>query len=176
MKTQYDPAGYPFSTNMNKQTIEQIEESIKALEELKKTLVGIYLTMANAPQVENEPWKPAKGDEYWYYSDNHIGTYTWGDWDADEMRLEMGNCFKTKEEAEKYKLRLQSMAYKPFLPKKHDKYYLALSKMHSEGWWADDFIWQDNGLDVENYLLGRVRRTEEEAEEWITKFSKAWEL
>lgn len=41
MKTQYDPSGYPFSTNMNKQTIEQIEESIKSLEELKKTFVTI---------------------------------------------------------------------------------------------------------------------------------------
>lgn len=47
------------------------------------------------------PWKPKKGEKYWYYS--ALGTNaswtTWGFYGVDLYRWNAGNCFKTEEEA-----------------------------------------------------------------------------
>ncbi len=50
---------------------------------------------------EPEIWKPKNGEEYWYVNDLY-GALTdfWDDTDSDQFRYEIGNCFKTKEEAE----------------------------------------------------------------------------
>ena len=49
-----------------------------------------------------KPWKPKKGDKYWYYSDTcklAICVY-WEDTARDLSFWKLGNCFKTREEAE----------------------------------------------------------------------------
>lgn len=161
---------------MNKQTIEQIEESIKSLEELKKTLES----SANIGQLEKEDemWKPEEMEDYHIVNPTGgIGLITWLNSGNDKGCLEMGNVFKTKEEAEKYKLRLQSMAYKPFLPKDGEWYwYSASSSFSDDSWDSFDANWSGGSFGMATYLLGRIRRTKEEAEEWITKFSSSWSL
>ena len=49
-----------------------------------------------------KPWKPKKGEKYWYYSDTcklAIFVY-WEDTTRDLSFWKLGNCFKKREEAE----------------------------------------------------------------------------
>lgn len=51
-----------------------------------------------------KPWKPKKGETYWYYSSlihfGVINSYVWNDDLTDLLFWKVGNCFKTDEEAE----------------------------------------------------------------------------
>lgn len=53
-------------------------------------------------QIEKLRWKPNKNDIYYYISSVgwFITSETWDNWTYDIEHYEMGNCFKTKEEAE----------------------------------------------------------------------------
>jgi hypothetical protein len=64
---------------------------------------------------------PQKGDEYWCVDGSWVDSITWRGDDYDKAGFSVGNCFKTKEEAELHKLRLQSMA-KRWLPKYGERY------------------------------------------------------
>lgn len=47
-----------------------------------------------------KPWKPEKGEMYWFYSNYFYTTYcTWSDGTYDLLLWKAGNCFKTEEEA-----------------------------------------------------------------------------
>ena len=53
-------------------------------------------------KVVSKPWKPKKGEKYWYYSDTcklAICVY-WEDTARDLSFWKLGNCFKTREEAD----------------------------------------------------------------------------
>ena len=51
-----------------------------------------------------KPWKPKKGETYWYYPNpiyfGVINSYVWNDDLTDLLFWKVGNCFKTREEAE----------------------------------------------------------------------------
>lgn len=51
----------------------------------------------------NEPWKPKKGEKYYYlmisYSGFELYSTTCGKYNGDKIGIEMGNCFRTREEA-----------------------------------------------------------------------------
>ena len=48
-----------------------------------------------------KPWKPKKGETYWYYSNPIvINSYVWNDDLTDLLFWKAGNCFRTYEEAE----------------------------------------------------------------------------
>lgn len=118
---------------------------------------------------------PGFDDEYWYVvSDalaNHpepICTEHWMNNGIDRSRLEMGNLFATKAEAERYKLRLESMAVK-WMPKSDETYYAINNGIvsHTAEWDGDSF-------DHNCYNLGRTFKTEEDAELWLKKYKEAW--
>lgn len=48
-----------------------------------------------------KPWKPEKGDKYWFYlyGSKQIISSRWCDGNYDLLLWKTGNCFKTKEEA-----------------------------------------------------------------------------
>ena len=50
-----------------------------------------------------KPWKPKKGETYWYYPNpiyfGVINSYVWDDDLTDLLFWKVGNCFKTEEEA-----------------------------------------------------------------------------
>lgn len=50
-----------------------------------------------------KPWKPKKGETYWYYPNpiyfGVINSYVWNDDLTDLLFWKVGNCFKTEEEA-----------------------------------------------------------------------------
>ena len=61
----------------------------------KKIMDGDY-------KVVTKPWKPKKGEPYWYYRNlrKEASCITWCFDGIDLCRWKVGNCFKTREEAE----------------------------------------------------------------------------
>lgn len=51
--------------------------------------------------IKRKPWKPKKGDSYWaVLRDGHLYRYQFVDAYWDFMYYKLGNCYRTKEEAE----------------------------------------------------------------------------
>ena len=78
------------------------ENKMSTLEELEKKYkeLGEEIDKLKAEK-ENEPWKPKDGERYWFVS--HSGGEESTIWDGvpvDVRMYELGNVFKTKEEAE----------------------------------------------------------------------------
>lgn len=145
----------------NQQKIAQAKEKIKELKSLIESL---------EKEEEGGVWVPEEGDEYWVVE--NAGVITWHSWDNDEIDqdyLSVGNVFKTEEEAQMHKLRLQSMAQRGKMPKQGEEI------------WCWEFIlgrptsWTFSGRFVADYWIGNVKKTKEECEAWYEKFGKAWE-
>lgn len=67
-------------------------------EEERNTLLSL-IEKANKPK--NKVWEPEKDETYYYsYSDGSIEEATWDNINVDKNRYAIGNCFKTREEAE----------------------------------------------------------------------------
>ena len=86
---------------------------------------GISYTIVHKDQLEKNPnilaewfeeinestrWKPELGHDYYYISgDGHVYDNSWDDSQfVDRGRFEIGNCFRTEEEAEKVVEKLKS--------------------------------------------------------------------
>lgn len=92
----------------------------EAEQDLIKALFDKCCERANKKEEKkSEPkiWKPEYGDWYWYISsDGQVDNCEWVNGPIDRGRYSMGNCFKTKEEAEfarekqKVKTKLQRFA------------------------------------------------------------------
>ena len=67
--------------------------------------ISIYTIMfCDCLKIIKKPWKPKYDDIYWYASiDGRVYSATWTDHNNDIHRYVLGNCFKTKEEAQKHK-------------------------------------------------------------------------
>ena len=52
--------------------------------------------------IKRKPWKPKCGEEYWYVTilDREIGLDIWRDTLRDITLYKLGNCYRTREEAE----------------------------------------------------------------------------
>jgi hypothetical protein len=56
-----------------------------------------------------ERWKPKPGEEYWFIWDTgQIKNKVWGTWSYDERRWAIGNCFQTRQHAERAREGLQA--------------------------------------------------------------------
>jgi hypothetical protein len=56
-----------------------------------------------------ERWKPKHGEEYWFIWDTgQIKNKVWGTWSYDERRWAIGNCFQTRQDAERARKDLQA--------------------------------------------------------------------
>ena len=49
-----------------------------------------------------KPWKPKKGEKYWTYSEiwEEVTSFKWEGYYYDLLLWKVGNCFKTRDEAE----------------------------------------------------------------------------
>ncbi len=67
-------------------------------DEERATLLSL---VKKANKSESKVWKPEENETYYYlYSYGKIEEDTWDNADEDRIRYAIGNCFKTKEEAE----------------------------------------------------------------------------
>ena len=53
-------------------------------------------------KVVSKPWKPKKGEKYWTYSEiwEEVTSFRWEGYYYDLLLWKVGNCFKTRDEAE----------------------------------------------------------------------------
>lgn len=68
-----------------------------------ETLYCYILTSLLTGELElrRKPWKPIKGEIYYYVTEEGlVWSEDWVDDDIDLMRYKLGNCYRTKEEAE----------------------------------------------------------------------------
>ena len=68
-----------------------------------KSSSGTILRLLNGDyKVVSKPWKPKKGEKYWFYlyGAKEIIDSTWSGVTYDLLLWKVGNCFKTREEAE----------------------------------------------------------------------------
>ena len=59
--------------------------------------------ISGAYHIEKFPWKPKKGDEYWFIGASLVSCNNWDDDCMDYSLYYAGNCFETEEEAEAHK-------------------------------------------------------------------------
>lgn len=85
-------------TEENKMDNNNITINMENLSNEERSTLLSLIEKANKPK--NKVWKPEKDETYYYsYSDGNIEEATW-DKNIDKNRYAIGNCFKTKEEAE----------------------------------------------------------------------------
>ena len=83
----------------NKMDNNNITVNMENLSQEERSTLLSLIGKANKPK--NKVWKPEKDETYYYsYSDGNIEEATWDNLNVDENRYAIGNCFKTKEEAE----------------------------------------------------------------------------
>lgn len=76
-----------------------ITVNMENLSQEERTALLSLIEKANKPK--NKVWNPEENETYYYsYSDGHIEKATCDNRNMDKNRYAIGNCFKTKEEAE----------------------------------------------------------------------------
>ena len=135
-------------------------DAISKIEELQAYIEGLDT---------NSNWEPGLREDYWCVdcrgevklTDNNDLAY-------DHWNIKSGNCFRTEEEAENYKMRLIAMKPK-YLPKEDEEYWTVCQHPVSNKW-DNDFV------DKLNYYPGITFKTEKEAQEWIDTYGKYFEV
>jgi hypothetical protein len=146
-------------------TIQTKEQALEKIEEIKKFI----------EQEDSKPerWKPEHRARYFYVggADKGVGDYIWHDDPIDNQYYKTGDCFKTKEEAERHKLRLESMAnrWRPAFDEEYYTYDLSEAV-------ADSFIFRNNRIDISVYWIGNCHKTGADAKAWGEKYAKAFSL
>lgn len=83
----------------NKMDNNNITVNMENLSQEERSTLLSLIEKANKPK--NKVWKPEENEKYYYlYSYGKIDEDTWDNTNTDRIRYEIGNCFKTKEEAE----------------------------------------------------------------------------
>lgn len=83
----------------NKMDNNNITVNMENLSQEERSTLLSLIEKANKPK--NKVWKPESDEEYYYsYSDGTIEEATWDNLSIDNNRYTIGNCFKTREEAE----------------------------------------------------------------------------
>lgn len=139
--------------------IERLETMIKQLEVEDKA----------ESEKSNERWRPEVGQEFWNVTPQNGRSKNMWHGDAFDVGCwELGNCFKTEEEAELHRLRLESMANR-WRPEEDQKFYVYYP------------IYRENGLeryihkyDFNYYWIGNCHKTEKDAQKWYEKYGKAF--
>lgn len=120
-------------------------------------------------ETEQTAW-PKKGDTYWFIgSDGMAYKNEWDGYGTVKNRQKIGNVYRTKEGAEMYALRLESMATR-WKPDKNEIFFT----------WATpndggDYRWHNDVFDIPMFSLGRCFKTEAAADAHQEKYKAAWD-
>lgn len=83
----------------NKMENQNITVNMENLSQEERTTLLSLIEKAN--KAKSKVWKPKENETYYYlYSYGNIDEDTWDSANGDKKRYALGNCFKTKEEAE----------------------------------------------------------------------------
>jgi hypothetical protein len=90
----------------------------KQIEEIEAKLAELKAEVAK-DKLSNQRFNPEFGSEYWCASEDAVIYYTWQNDLIDRYLYKVGNCFRTKKEAEE----------STFVQILNDKYYYKLPNM-----------------------------------------------
>lgn len=146
---------YVKKASLNLVTIKYEDDTIDQLAQLP---------IASQEALKDKPW-PQEGDEFWFidYYGTVRNTKTWvsSDHEWKEKLIKFGNFFKTKEEAEMYALRIESLSKG------------LIFGIDQEGW---IYNFQDEcPLKTKALTIYPKFPTEEECQEWYDNYGKSWE-
>lgn len=118
-------------------------------------------TLKKLGKIEEKPW-PQEGDEYWFIGNtgkaNSIAYNPKAEWN--EALIKFGNFFQTKEEAQMYSLRLESLSKGLIFGR------------DEEGW---IYNFQDGGtIRTKAITIYPKFPTQKECQEWYDQFGHAW--
>ena len=122
-------------------------------------------------QVKEEQEFPQDGDGYWYIDDyGYILNEKWDGLDFEEFRLEIGNVFKTKEQAEfaaeKLKVEAELRKYSTPFKEDDDNCFIQINSSHNnivvdseEGYQTQGTIYFESKEEVQQAIasVGRNR-------------------
>lgn len=136
-------------------------DAIKKIEELQA-----YIECLDAKQ----NWEPGEDETYYFVDfDGFVDSqHNYGEND-DKWNIKTGNCFKTEQEAENYKMRLIAMKPK-YLPKEGEEYWTLVNPGTRSLTWDNDFT------DKTRYYSGMTFKTKQEAQEWLDTYGKYFEV
>ena len=93
------------------QHIEHLLRTMREAEGVEYTIDAeqILALFEKDSAAESARWKPTPGEEYWFIWDTgQIKNQVWGTWSYDERRWAIGNCFQTRQHAERAREGLQA--------------------------------------------------------------------
>lgn len=119
-------------------------------------------TLKKLGKIEEKPW-PQEGDEFWFIGNtgkaNSIIYNPKAEWN--EALIKFGNFFQTKEEAQMYSLRIESLK--------------GIGKPIKDYWyWNFDFGGPLQVYSEDNVFAPHKFPTKEECQEWYDQFGHAW--
>ena len=87
-------------------------DSLRAFAFALKLSDALYQLLTGELTIRKMPWRPRKGDQYWYVAWTDCGATfihpeTWRESFMDYLLLRSHNCFKTKDEAESHSLEIK---------------------------------------------------------------------
>lgn len=146
-------------------TIQDIDNFDEWFEEIKEPTDNIH-------------WKPKKGDKYFCFSnDGQIFSASWADAACDNVRLELGNVYRTKEECKKVRerrlaeVRLRRTSdFKPDFENGEGGWVVFFGYMHKELYPIIEG-YSDCGEPVRYATEEEARKSiKENREDWLTYF------
>lgn len=142
--------------------VEISDESYKALQEA----------------VKPKRFVPEEGQEYWYVDNfGYIDSDTWITYHTDKHYLNTGNCFETKEEAEKYQAKLKAIA--TITEYVYDNDMACTAKEVEDEYFDKYYFYYDqemNGIEIGYWTYAKLYspiphiNSEENAEKLLDKF------
>lgn len=132
------------------------QERKNKIKELEKQIAELKAMKIEEPQSKLKSWKPNTNEKYWL-----IRTYGQTDWfywvddENDNWHYLTGNCFKTKEEAEEYKKKIEYIArYKNYIEEHSEPLYW--NDIDPKRWYAK-FNYDENKILVDYYHYERFQ-------------------
>lgn len=176
------------ATHLFTRRIEDLEKlfyTIPNKEDMSKDLLAritalesqVAALKGNVPEVKPLEW-PEGGDGFYFIGSGGSVLYEiFGVDSTDNNNMRSyGNCYRTKDEAYAAMMRIKSMKRPVWKPNEGEIYlYWDLCGSNIHFYPGVHFAtWEDSPDDMEMYNLGRVFKTEKEAEEHAKTYAKYW--
>lgn len=128
-------------------------------------------------QWEKYKWEPKRGEQYYYIDTMGAISYTtYNTASLDPLRIKFGNCFPTREQAQKaaegkrwnpVTMQIEKLRWKPTRGTTYFHIIMDIGEIR-----VDDYVWENDDIDIAHYDTGNCFKTEEEAEAKLEQIKK----
>lgn len=114
-------------------------------------------------------WKPKAGERYYFVGYDGTSSHLWNGDYTDRSYHSSGNCFPTREAAERHNKRLRSMVPTCPVPKDGDVVWFA--SYYGSPY---ELKWDGSPGNRAAYSQGRIKTSKKECDAWHEEFASAW--